>query len=278
MPQPCEAQKQLGAVDAIRFDESSRDEAPWLLHALQLYITPELQKAVFEILEQAIEENVRRSNGRPGMNFWRVLVLAHSASVSTAIMCDSGSWPIIMGCSDRCWVMALTMNTSVVPHEALFSGAPEGGICGKLIKDNQLDVVIGLPGICPRTVVPVAILIFDRSREKGDANENRKDVLFVAASQDYQPGKTQNALMDEHMAKILNAYEAREEVEKYVHLAIYDELKENDFNLNIPRYVDTFEEEVEIDIETVHPEMDTLEEKLTEVRDKMVNLLKEVAA
>lgn len=80
------------------------------------------------------------------------------------------------------------------------------------------------------------------------------------------------------MEKILNAYEAREEIEKYAHLASYDELKENDFNLNIPRYVDTFEEEAEIDIEAVQQEIDTLEGELAEVRGKMANLLKEVAA
>ena len=80
------------------------------------------------------------------------------------------------------------------------------------------------------------------------------------------------------MEKIQNAYEAREDIEKYAHLAKYDELKENDFNLNIPRYVDTFEEEAEIDIEAVQQEIDTLEGELAEVRGKMANLLKEVAA
>ena len=166
----------------------------------------------------------------------------------------------------------------VVPHGVLFRGAAEGRIREKLIKDNLLDAVIGLPGnLFPTTSIPVAILIFDRSREKDGANESRKDVLFIDASQDYQPGKNQNALLDEHMEKILNAYEKREEVKKYTHLASYDELKENDFNLNIPRYVDTFEEEAEIDIETVQQEIDTLESELAEVRGKMANLLKEVA-
>ncbi len=166
----------------------------------------------------------------------------------------------------------------VVPHGVLFRGAAEGRIREKLIKDNLLDAVVGLPGnLFPTTSIPVAILIFDRSREKGGANEDRKDVVFIDASQDYQPGKNQNALMDEHMEKILNAYEARQKQEKYAHLASYDELKENDFNLNIPRYVDTFEEEAEIDIEAVQQEIDTLEGELAEVRGKMANLLKEVA-
>ena len=162
----------------------------------------------------------------------------------------------------------------VVPHGVLFRGAAEGRIREKLIEDNLLDAVIGLPGnLFPTTSIPVAILIFDRSREKGGAFEDRKDVLFIDASQDYQPGKNQNALMNENMEKILNAYEARKRQEKYAHLASYDELKENDFNLNIPRYVDTFEEEEDIDIEAVQKEIDRLETELTEVRGKMAAIM-----
>ena len=135
---------------------------------------------------------------------------------------------------------------------------------------------------CVAIVVPHGVLFHGaaegRIREKGGANEDRKDVIFIDASQDYQLGKNQNALMDENMEKILNAYEVHEEIEKYAHLASYDELKENDFNLNIPRYVNTFEEETEIDIETVQQKIDTLEGELVEVRVKMTNLLKEVAA
>ena len=167
----------------------------------------------------------------------------------------------------------------VVPHGVLFRGAAEERIRKKLIEDNLLDAVIGLPGnLFPTTSIPVAILIFDRSREKGGTNEKYKNVLFIDASQDYQPGKKQNTLMDEHVKKILNAYEKRKKVKKYAHLASYDELKENDFNLNIPRYVDTFEEEAEIDIEAVQQEIDTLENELVEVRNKMTNLLKEAGA
>lgn len=166
----------------------------------------------------------------------------------------------------------------IVPHGVLFRGAAEGRIREKLIQDNLLDAVIGLPGnLFPTTSIPVAILIFDRSREKGGVNENRKDVLFIDAGQDYQPGKNQNTLLDEHMEKILNAYEKREGVEKYAHLANFEALKANDFNLNIPRYVDTFEEEAEIDIEAVQQTIDMLEGELAEVRTKMANLLKEVA-
>lgn len=168
----------------------------------------------------------------------------------------------------------------VVPHGVLFRGAAEGRIRQKLIEENLLDAVIGLPGnLFPSTGIPVAILIFDRSREKGGANESRKDVLFVDASgkDHYQSGKNQNILLDEHLDKIVAAVSAREEVEKYAHLATFEEIKENDFNLNIPRYVDTFEEEVEINIVAVQAEITALEAELAEVRSKMAGLLKDIA-
>jgi type I restriction enzyme M protein len=167
----------------------------------------------------------------------------------------------------------------VVPHGVLFRGAAEGRIRQKMIEENLLDAVIGLPGnLFPSTGIPVAILMFDRSREKGGANESRKDVLFIDASgkEHYQAGKNQNILLDEHLDKIVAAVAAREEVEKYAHVASFEEIKENDFNLNIPRYVDTFEEEVEIDITAVQAEITTLEAELVDVRQKMAEMLKDV--
>ena len=165
----------------------------------------------------------------------------------------------------------------VVPHGVLFRGAAEGRIREKLIRDNLLDTVVGLPGnLFPTTSIPVAVLVFDRSREKGGSNENRTDVLFIDASSDYQPGKNQNSLQDAHIHKILAAFEARQEIEKYAHLASFEEMQENDFNLNIPRYVDTFEEEPEVDIGAVQKEIEVLENELTEVRKQMITLLKEV--
>ena len=165
----------------------------------------------------------------------------------------------------------------VAPHGVLFRGGAEGRIRERLIRDNLLDAVIGLPGnLFPTTSIPVAILVFDRSREKGGANEKHKDVLFIDASKDYQAGKNQNALLDEHIEKILDTYRRRKNMEKYAHLASFKELEENDFNLNIPRYVDTFEEEAEIDIQTVQKEIDNLEGELANVRYKMETLLKEM--
>ncbi len=165
----------------------------------------------------------------------------------------------------------------VVPHGVLFRGAAEGRIRQKMIEENILDAVIGLPGnLFPTTSIPVAILIFDRSREKGGVNESRKNVIFVDASREYVPGKNQNALSDDHIRKIVKTVKARTKVEKYAHVATFEEIRGNDFNLNIPRYVDTFEEEEEIDIDAVQKEIDQLEGELVEVRAKMAKMLKEI--
>ncbi|RJQ14649.1 MAG: type I restriction-modification system subunit M [Nitrospiraceae bacterium] len=165
----------------------------------------------------------------------------------------------------------------VVPHGVLFRGAAEGRIRQKLIEDNLLDAVVGLPGnLFPTTSIPVAILVFDRSREKGGANEKRRDVLFIDASREFQSGKNQNKLLNEHIEKIVSTYKARKGVEKYAHVATCEEIKENDFNLNIPRYVDTFEEEEEIDVAAVQREIDHLEGELVDVRAKMKKYLEEL--
>jgi type I restriction enzyme M protein len=165
----------------------------------------------------------------------------------------------------------------VVPHGVLFRGAKEGRIRQKMIEENLLGAVIGLPGnLFPTTNIPVAILVFDRSREKGGANEARKDVLFVDASREFVSAKNQNTLSSEHLDKIMATYSARVEVEKYAHVAEVAEIRENDFNLNIPRYVDTFEEEEEIDVDAVQQEIDALENELTTVRAKMAEKLTQI--
>ncbi|ABA57663.1 N-6 DNA methylase [Nitrosococcus oceani ATCC 19707] len=175
----------------------------------------------------------------------------------------------------------------VAPHGVLFRGAAEGRIRRKLIEDNLLDAVIGLPGnLFPTTNIPVAILIFDCSREKGGVNEARKEVFFIDASNEYQSGKNQNTLGDAHIHRIIQVYnEFRDSLindqwsiinEKFAHVAGFEEIKENDFNLNIPRYVDTFEEEEEIDIQAVQREIEQLEAELAEVRGKMDRLLKDM--
>ncbi|GMR05990.1 MAG: type I restriction-modification system subunit M [Gammaproteobacteria bacterium] len=163
----------------------------------------------------------------------------------------------------------------VAPHGVLFRGGAEGRIRRKLIEDNLLDVVIGLPAnLFPTTGIPVAILVFDRSREKGGANEKRQDVVFIDASREYQSGKNQNILLNEHIQKVVATFQARKDMDKYAHIATFEEIKENDFNLNIPRYVDTFEEE--IDIDAVQEEIDQLENELAAVRVEMAEKLAEI--
>ncbi len=165
----------------------------------------------------------------------------------------------------------------VVPHGVLFRGAAEGRIRRKMIEENLLDAVIGLPGnLFPTTNIPVAIMVFDRTREKGGAREDCRDVLFIDASREFVSGKNRNSFSEEHLARIMKTCSDRVEVEKYAHIANSDEIRENDFNLNIPRYVDTFEEEEEIDIDSVQQEIDQLEKELAEVRAKMAEKLREI--
>lgn len=165
----------------------------------------------------------------------------------------------------------------IAPHGVLFRGSSEGRIRRKLIEENILDAVIGLPpNLFPSTSIPVAILVFDRSREEGGANSDRRDVLFIDASNEYQAGKNQNALLDEQVEKIAQVYRNREDIVKYSRAVSVAEITENDFNLNIPRYVDTFEEEEEIDIAQLQQEIEGLESELAVVRQKMAGYLKEL--
>jgi len=165
----------------------------------------------------------------------------------------------------------------IVPHGVLFRGSSEGKIRQAFIEENILDAVIGLPtNLFLNVGIPVAFLIFDKSREKGGANENRKDVLFIDASKEFVPGKKQNSLSENHIKKIVDTYKNRREIEKYSHIATFDEIKENDFNLNIPRYVDTFEEEEEVDLAKVKVEIVDLENELQKVQSQMTEYLKEL--
>ena len=158
----------------------------------------------------------------------------------------------------------------VVPHGVLFRGSSEGKIRQKLIDENLLDAVIGLPEkLFFGTGIPAAILIF--KKEKVDDN-----VLFIDASNDFKPGKNQNVLSPENISKIVKTYRNGGNVEKYAYLASLKEIKENDYNLNIPRYVDTFEEEEEIDLLAVRAEREQLKAQLTELETEMANFLAEL--
>ncbi len=158
----------------------------------------------------------------------------------------------------------------VVPHGVLFRGAAEGKIRKKLIEENLLDTVIGLPEkLFYGTGIPAAILVFKKSKTD-------KNVLFIDASREYEDGKNQNHLTREHLDKILATYKARESVDKYAYLSSFKEIEENDFNLNIPRYVDTFEEEEEIDLEAVRAERAELKKQLAVIEEQMDGYLKEL--
>ncbi len=160
----------------------------------------------------------------------------------------------------------------VLPHGVLFRGAAELHIRKYLIEQkNYLDAVIGLPAnIFYGTSIPTCILVFKKCKEDPD------HILFIDASKDFEKVKNQNMLRDEHIDKIVETYRNRTSIEKYSHLATLQEVTENDYNLNIPRYVDTFEEEEEIDIHAVMQEIKSLEAKRAELDQEIDVYFKEL--
>jgi len=158
----------------------------------------------------------------------------------------------------------------VVPHGVLFRAAAEGKIRKKLIDENLLDAVIGLPEkLFYGTGIPAAILLFNK--DKAD-----QDVLFIDASRDFKAGKNQNLLTEENINRIVATYREGKTVDKYAYLATLEEIRENDYNLNIPRYVDTFEEEVEIDLLAVRAERKQLQSELDALELQMAQYLEEL--
>ncbi len=158
----------------------------------------------------------------------------------------------------------------IVPHGVLFRGSSEGKIRKQLIDENLLEAVIGLPSnLFFGTGIPAAILIFNKAKKN-------TDVLFIDASKDYLDGKNQNKLRVQDIEKIVSSYKAFETTDKYSFRAKIEDIKENEYNLNIPRYVDTFEEEEPVDIAKVQEEIDELEKELIEVRKEMKAYLKEM--
>jgi len=158
----------------------------------------------------------------------------------------------------------------VVPHGVLFRGAAEGRIRQKLIEENLLDVVIGLPEkLFYGTGIPAAVLVF--RKHKADDK-----VLFIDASREYEAGKNQNVLREVDLQRILDAAAARQPMTRYAHLATPAEIAENDFNLNIPRYVDTFEEEAAIDLMAVKRERQQLKAELARLEEQMDIYLREL--
>jgi type I restriction enzyme M protein len=165
----------------------------------------------------------------------------------------------------------------IVPHGVLFRSSSEGKIRQQFIEENILEVVVGLPAnLFFGTGIPAAILIFNR-------NKQHQDVIFIDASREYLEGKNQNKLRSQDIERIVSTYnktrtakQAGVIVEKYAYRATIDELKENDYNLNIPRYVDTFEEEEEIDIPAVQKEIDGFSNQLSDLEIEMKNYLDEL--
>lgn len=151
----------------------------------------------------------------------------------------------------------------VLPHGVLFRGAAEGKIRKALLEKNQIDAIIGLPEkLFYSTGIPTIIMVLKKVREQ-------RDVLFIDASKGFEKGKNQNILRLEDINKIIDTYKARRDVDKYAHVASMDEIKENDYNLNIPRYVDIFEPEPEIDIQQVNKELADVDQQIAAVEKEL---------
>jgi type I restriction enzyme M protein len=153
----------------------------------------------------------------------------------------------------------------ILPHGVLFRGAAEGGIRKYLIEElNCLDAVIGLPAnIFYGTSIPTCIIVIKKCRTSPD------DILFIDASRDFEKSGNQNALRDCDVERIVDTYRERRSEEKYSYVASLDEIRENDYNLNIPRYVDTFEEEEAVDLADVSRRLKGLDEEIV-VADSLI--------
>lgn len=160
----------------------------------------------------------------------------------------------------------------VLPHGVLFRGAAEGVIRKYLIEEkNYLDTVIGLPAnIFYGTSIPTCILVFKKCRQADD------NVLFIDASEEFEKGKNQNNLTDDHVEKILNTYQSRETIDRYSYAATLEEIKENDYNLNIPRYVDTFIEEEPVDLDKVQAEIAEIDKEMAVLEEEINGYLREL--
>ncbi|WP_314208637.1 type I restriction-modification system subunit M [Vagococcus salmoninarum] len=155
----------------------------------------------------------------------------------------------------------------VLPHGVLFRGAAEGVIRKKLLEDGSIDAVIGMPSnLFFGTSIPTTVIILKKNRTS-------RDVLFIDASNDFVKHKNQNKLTVENIERIVDTYKKRETIEKYAHVASFEELKENDFNLNIPRYVDTFEEEEPINMAKVGTKLKEIRKEKAELEASLFEMI-----
>ena len=160
----------------------------------------------------------------------------------------------------------------VLPHGILFRGAAEGHIRQYIIEEmNAIDAVIGLPAnIFFGTSIPTCVLVLKKCRKHAD------DILFIDASQEFEKVKTQNRLLPEHINKIVDTYKQRKELEKYSSRVPLQTIKDNDYNLNIPRYVDTFEAEEEIDLNAVAQEIQKLQASMKDIDAELIGYCAEL--
>ena len=160
----------------------------------------------------------------------------------------------------------------VLPHGVLFRGAKEAKIRKALLEKNQIDAIIGLPAnLFYSTGIPTIVMVLKK-------NKSTKDVLFIDASKDFEKGKNQNILRSEDIDKIIETYKNRQDVDKYAHVADMDEVKENDFNLNIPRYVDTFEPEPPVDLGKLTDEMIKTQQEIDQNEKELLSMMKELTS
>ncbi|MDK6502113.1 type I restriction-modification system subunit M [Lactobacillus crispatus] len=160
----------------------------------------------------------------------------------------------------------------VLPHGVLFRGAKEGKIRETLLKKNQIDAIIGLPaGLFYSTGIPTVVLVLKK-------NKTNRNVLFIDASKGFEKGKRQNSLRDEDINKIIDTYKERKDVERYAHVASFDEIEENDFNLNIPRYVDTFVPEPPVDLKKVAADLHETNIEIEKTQKELVRMLKDLTS
>lgn len=161
----------------------------------------------------------------------------------------------------------------VLPHGVLFRGAAEGKIRKNIIKENLLDAVIGLPAnLFYGASIPTCVLVFKGRESRGD----NKDILFIDASNEFKKDKNQNKLTNENIEKIVETYRKREDVDKYAHVASIEEIEENDFNLNIPRYVDTFEEEEVVPLSEIVTNINETRSEIEKTTNELYSLLDEL--
>ena len=157
----------------------------------------------------------------------------------------------------------------VLPHGVLFRGAAEEAIRKRLIEKNNIDTIIGLPAnLFYGTSIPTIIMILKKNQKKD------RNILFIDASKEFGKVKNQNVLREEDIEKIFKTYKERKDVEKYAHLASMEEIIENDYNLNIPRYVDTSEEEEEIDLDDILAKIDKDDEEIEKLQSEINDQLR----